>query len=445
MKVVIVDIDGKYAVALKKDGEFIKIKNNGKYKVGYEYDVEKRFTTAKVARIASMAAVLALIVGVGAGVYSYNMPYSYVDLEINPSVEITANIFDRIINVKGLNDAGVQLLSQNGIKNRVLQEGIDIILSSAVEQGYLKKDEENAIIITVSAKDSGKAGQLEESIGAVAAEKLQSYSVKGEILVEETTVDMKQEAAKKYGITSGKMNLINKLIEKDPELKIDDLKDKPVKDIMQSIKELKNSGEGNNQKNDGKISILNKPGKDTDKPNKDVGQVSTVTKGNSNNKNANYNNKGNNKNSKDDDNDRDKSKNNKNNKDDDDNRYNRGNNKNNKGDDDNRYNKGNNKNNKNDDDNRYNKGNNKNNKDDDNDRDNKGNNKNNKNDDDNRYNKGNSKNNKDDDNDRDNKGNNKNNKNNDNNRDNKRDNKKDTNSNNDDKNNNKGIKIRWWF
>jgi len=429
VKVVIVDIDGKYAVALKKDGEFIKIRNNGKYKVGYEYNVEKRFTAGKVARIASMAAVFALIVGVGVGVYSYNMPYSYVDLEINPSVEITANIFDRIISVKGLNDAGEQLLSQNGIKNRVLQEGIEIIVSSALEQGYLKKDEENAIIITVSAKDSTKAGQLEERIGAVAAEKLQSYSVKSEILVEETTVDQKQEAAKKYGITSGKMNLINKLIEKDPELKIDDLKDKPVKDIMESIKELKNGKEGNDKSDEGKISILNKPGNDKDKSNKDSKQVNVNIKGNSkgnNTKDSNYNNRGNNKDSKDDDDNRDNSRNNKSNKDNDGIGYNRGDNKNNKDNDDDRYNKGNNKSNKDNDDKRDNKGNNRNNKDDDDDRHNRGDNKNSKDNDDKRDNKGNNRNNKDN-----------------NNRDNKRDNKKDSNSNNVNKNN-KGIKIWWW-
>lgn len=409
MKVVIVDIEGKYAVALKKDGEFIKVRNNGKYKVGYEYDIEKNFSTGKVARIASIAAVFVLIVGMGAGVYSYNMPYSYVDLEINPSIEITANIFDRIINVKSLNDDGEQILPRNSIKNRVLQEGIDIILSNAVEHGYLKKDQENAIIITVSAKDSSKAGQLEESIEAVASEKLQSYSVKSEILIEETTVDKKQEAAEKYGITSGKMNLINKLLEKDPELKIDDLKDKPVKYIMESIKEFKNNEEDDDKKDEGKKNALNKSDKDSDNSSKDNKQVSSSIKGNikgnsksdNKGKDSNYNNKGNNKNNKDDDGKRDSIKNKKNNKDDDDNI---GVSKSNKNNFDNRNSWGNNKSSKNNNgDNRNNWRDNKSSKDNDDNR-NKVDKKSNKNNDDNKNNK-NNKVNKDDDGNR---GNNKN-------------------------------------
>jgi len=379
VKAVIVDIKEKYAVALKENGEFVRIRNKGEYKVGYEYDIEKPFLTRKFARIASIAAAFVLIVGVGAGVYSYNMPYTYVDLEINPSVEITSNIFDRIINVRGLNDDGQQLVLQGGIKNRVLKEGIDIILSNAVEQGYLKRDQENAIVITVSVKDSSKAEQLEKSIEAAAAEKLQSYSVNSEILIEETTVDNRHEAVIEYGITSGKMNLINKLIEKDPSLKIEDLKDKPVKDIMKSIKELKRSEEDNDKNDEDKINILNKPNKDNNESNKDNDQ------NNSNVKSRDIgNNKGKNNN-----------RNNNSNKDSDDNSPSRISNKSNKNNDKSRDNIINIKVSKDDADNRNNMKNNKCNRDDDKSLDNKINNKGNKNADDNRDNKVNSKSNND--------------------------------------------------
>lgn len=261
MRGVIVDIKGEYAIALKKNGEFINIRNNGRYKVGYEYDVTPYSLMGMTARVASIAAVFILMLGIGMGAYSYSMPYSYVDVDINPSVEITVNVFDRIIGAEGLNDDGKKLLTEVGIKNRKLKEGINTILDSAVEQGYLKKDDENAIVVTIWSKNSGKAGHLEKNIQDTAAQKLESVSAEAEIMIEKVPVE-EHEAARDYGITPGKMNLINKLLEEAPDLKVEDLKDKPVKDIMKSINEFKKD-----LKDKDKKGIKNSGNKDRSKKN----------------------------------------------------------------------------------------------------------------------------------------------------------------------------------
>ena len=105
MKALVLEVEGKHAVVLNKEGEFIRIKNDGTFRVGYEIDVPIQTAGVSIlTRIGQIAAVVVIMLGLSSGAYCYSTPYSYVSLDINPSIEIQANIFDRIINVEGLND-----------------------------------------------------------------------------------------------------------------------------------------------------------------------------------------------------------------------------------------------------------------------------------------------------------------------------------------------------
>ena len=41
--------------------------------------------------------------------YLYNTPYSYASVDINPSLTIDVNIFDRVININGVNSEGEEM------------------------------------------------------------------------------------------------------------------------------------------------------------------------------------------------------------------------------------------------------------------------------------------------------------------------------------------------
>jgi hypothetical protein len=240
VKAVVVEVKDRYAVVLGKDGGFMKIRNSGRLCVGHEVDVPaiggSKFNM--LARAASIAAVFLITAGLGLGVYGYNMPYSYVNVDINPSVEITANVFDRIIKAEGLNSDGIKLLEGRRLGSLELREGIEAVLEAAVDEGYLKPDEENAVIITVACKDVKKAGQLGAEVQDTAAEELNVAKVEAEILVEKATID-RHDKARDLGVSPGKLNLIDKLVESKPELKSEDYKDASVKDIMKAVKDIR--------------------------------------------------------------------------------------------------------------------------------------------------------------------------------------------------------------
>jgi hypothetical protein len=272
MKGIVVDIKSRYAVALDKDGIFIRIRNTGRLKIGYEVDVQPIFhmNTGIMMKASSVAAAFLVTLGLGFGAYTYSSPYSYVDVDINPSVEITANMYDRIIHVSGLNDDGKQLMELDSLKNRKLKDGVEAILESAVKKGYLKEEDSNAVLFTVSGKNDEKVGSIEKNLHKVADDELDSAGIESDIEVEKVTMERHNEAIS-LGISPGKLNLIQKLIETQPGLKAEStqtLSKMSVKDIMKSIKQVRKEDKQEN--------------KDTEKQNRDLGKDNNTNTGNIN-------------------------------------------------------------------------------------------------------------------------------------------------------------------
>lgn len=84
---------------------------------------------------ATAAAFLSLA---GAGVWAYAAPYSYVSLDVNPSIEYTLNRFDRVIDVEAVNDDGQAILENAGeFKNLTIEDAITKTVDELVEEGYL--------------------------------------------------------------------------------------------------------------------------------------------------------------------------------------------------------------------------------------------------------------------------------------------------------------------
>lgn len=241
MKGIVADIKGKNIVVLSKDGRFLQMRNNGLYQIGCEIDIKEQpgMNMRMLTRVASMAAVAMFVLGLGYGAYSYTVPYSYVDMDINPSIELTANVFDRIINAEGLNEDGKKLLLSDSLKHSTLDKGIADLLDKAVKQGYLKQETlENAVVFTVLSNDSDKSAKLGKKLSTAVNAELKAEGVETELVVESASRE-EYDNAREIGMTPGKLNLIKKAIEAKPELKLEDLKDASVKDIMKQIKQTR--------------------------------------------------------------------------------------------------------------------------------------------------------------------------------------------------------------
>jgi len=91
MRAMVVDMNDKYAVVVNKEGQYIKIKRKAEHRLGYQVELPDRvigFERRTLLKVVSVAAALLIVSSISFAVYSYNLPYSYVNVDINPSLEI---------------------------------------------------------------------------------------------------------------------------------------------------------------------------------------------------------------------------------------------------------------------------------------------------------------------------------------------------------------------
>lgn len=164
------------------------------------------------------------------GYYKYiNRFYSYIILDINPSIKINLNKDNKVLGVIPLNEDAKKIIKDNLI-NKSLEEALNVISDNLIENNYINDDNTIDILLYSNNIESKK---LEEIVR-------DSYENKN-VMVILTVVDniTKEDIdyAKKNNISISKSAYINNIVkEKDIEKEI--LNNKPVRELQ----EVKNRG-----------------------------------------------------------------------------------------------------------------------------------------------------------------------------------------------------------
>ncbi|WP_367924036.1 hypothetical protein [uncultured Ruthenibacterium sp.] len=90
-------------------------------------------------RIGMVACTLLLLVLLGS-VTLYFSPVAVISIDVNPSVELSVNRFDRIVEIKGLNEDGEKLAQNVQIRFLDYTQAVEQLLNSEEMQSYLGDD-----------------------------------------------------------------------------------------------------------------------------------------------------------------------------------------------------------------------------------------------------------------------------------------------------------------
>ena len=189
---------------------------------GQVISMEKR-KNKKLSRILSIAAGFVLLI---AGVFLYKNftgsdAAALVSIDVNPSIELEVDADERIIIARALNDDGKKVLSGMKLEGTDLNTGVNAIVGSMLKNGYI--DElRNSVLVSVSGDGSIDTAALEAKLmqevssaldgaGAVVAQNLDDID------------DDTRKLAERYGISVGKAAFIEKIIELNPTLKVEEL------------------------------------------------------------------------------------------------------------------------------------------------------------------------------------------------------------------------------
>jgi hypothetical protein len=247
MKNVVVEIQGNYAVIMNDTGEFKRIKNKA-YEIGQRIELNTskvRIPASLMKWLASTAAAAILLLGGTA--YAYNTPYTELSLDINPSIELSANIFNTIIDVTAMNEDAQRILDRLQLRDCDLQTAIQAITAELKAEGYLTDDEIAQIMVTACSQDQERAQtMLRDMIQALQQETARDQ-VRANIDGECIGAELKTRA-REYGVSPGKLMLVERYAQStgDPSsVNVEDWLGRSVKDILNAISENAQNGQKN--------------------------------------------------------------------------------------------------------------------------------------------------------------------------------------------------------
>ncbi len=182
----------------------------GKVLVMNPTNTKKRLITT----ITAIAACLLLAVGI----YGYSTEIATaatISLDVNPSIELTVNKNNKVLEATALNAEGIIVLGEMDVKGSDAELAVNAIVGSMVRNGFIN-DVQNSILLTVEDADAVAGEQLQQQLAFEIENVIADANIEGAILSQSIDTVNTAEIAELYGISDGKANLINELLVQTP-------------------------------------------------------------------------------------------------------------------------------------------------------------------------------------------------------------------------------------
>lgn len=175
---------------------------------------------------AGIAAAFVLILTGIFGVQFYQTNYSVdsiVSLDVNPSIEIKTNQKEQVLAVNALNEDAKIVIGEMSFKGCSLDVAVNALIGSMLRNGYLN-EAANSILISVCGDNSEKTAALQEKLADEISTMLQTDAFSGAVLSQTVLPDSELQAlADSYQISLGRVQLIQKFINKNPQYSFEEL------------------------------------------------------------------------------------------------------------------------------------------------------------------------------------------------------------------------------
>ncbi len=183
--------------------------------------------------VSVVCTMLFLVIG-GVGFAWMRTPVSYVSIDVNPSIELGLNRFDRVVSVEAYNAEGEAILSGLPLKWKKYTEAIDAVIECEEMRTYLT--DASDLVLTVVA-DSAREAKLTEGVKACT-----SHIERG---CHNTQADINMvPQAHESGLSCGKYNAWLQLLQYDSTITIDACREMTMAQIQEMLRAYE-AGDGN--------------------------------------------------------------------------------------------------------------------------------------------------------------------------------------------------------
>ncbi len=196
---------------------------------------ERTTAASRPSRFRRMATALAcftlVLLGFG-GWRFYVTPVSAISVDINPSIELGVNRFDRIVSVTGYNEDGTDHAASVELRNLNYSDALDALLSSEEMQPY----RENGGLVSITVIGSTEQKSEEMRVRIASCGYASSRNVECQCGNREDVT-----AAHEAGLSFGKYRAFLELQALDPDVSAEDVQSMTMRQIRDRINELSGS------------------------------------------------------------------------------------------------------------------------------------------------------------------------------------------------------------
>lgn len=178
--------------------------------------MENLSMSPKIIKTALALSAIGILAATGRFVALADQVDTTISIDVNPSIEITANKADEVIEVTALNEDAEIIIGDMDLNDVEVEVAMNAIIGSMVQNGYID-EMKNAVLITVANENESKQQELESLITTEITDTLAENDIAPIVFTQ--AVDSKGASdtnvkafAKKYGISVNKAAFIQKIL-----------------------------------------------------------------------------------------------------------------------------------------------------------------------------------------------------------------------------------------
>lgn len=289
----ILKLKEKKAIVMTEECDFLSIKRRSGMSLGQQITFQEsdiiRYNRKNVKYFMVAASILLIfLISVSYFHYTANSAYAYVDIDINPSLELVINKQERVLKTIPLNEDARFLSKGLTLNGMTVQNALAQIIVRSKEQGYLDVQNENDILISVALNMDGKdytplkdkaEERLENLIGSLRGTVNDLAALKVKALILKITPE-KRKHSQENNISMGRYFIYTQMKEKGVDVTIEEIKKSRVSEILNK---MPGDNAGNKKRERGRPEsdgdLFEKTGKKTDERNINQGNIKKINSG----------------------------------------------------------------------------------------------------------------------------------------------------------------------
>lgn len=197
-----------------------------------------------IKKVSAIAGIAAILIVAFMAVFQFmqkspvEVTYAFVDIDINPSLELLIDRDNSVLGIKAMNKDAEILLGDNDLKGMPVDDAIKNVFELAHDRGFVYEDKENIVLVSLALNpNADKKGDEEQKLTELLAQ--MKLRVIGDKVIKPVVIAVPEEiktSADKNNLSIGREYIYQKSKELESGFDLDEARESHIEDLLEEVK-----------------------------------------------------------------------------------------------------------------------------------------------------------------------------------------------------------------